>query len=151
MSVLIDADADIYYFTDDLLSQGLKGGQLAADMLIEKVRDHLVSLGPSFKDATTIPIMVKAYANLSGLSYHLRDIASPKEINQFWIGFSQRSPFIDFVDVGSGKEAADNKIRGTSPTSTLRLAAFLFRPIPTYPVRLRRNANYMYRSPPVQH
>ncbi|KAH7380813.1 hypothetical protein BKA64DRAFT_713363 [Cadophora sp. MPI-SDFR-AT-0126] len=111
VSVLIDADADIYYFTNDLLSQGLKGGQLAADMLIEKVKEHLVSLGPSFRDPTTIPIMVKAYANLSGLTYHLRDIASPKELSQFWIGFSQRSPFIDFVDVGSGKEAADNKIR----------------------------------------
>ncbi|KAK0122822.1 hypothetical protein ONS96_009855 [Cadophora gregata f. sp. sojae] len=111
VSVLIDADADIYYFTNNLLSQGLKGGQLAADMLIEKAREHLVSLGPSFKDAMTIPIMVKAYANLGGLTSHLRDIASPKEIVQFWIGFSQRSPFIDFVDVGSGKEAADNKIR----------------------------------------
>ncbi|KAH7323783.1 hypothetical protein BKA65DRAFT_511461 [Rhexocercosporidium sp. MPI-PUGE-AT-0058] len=114
VSVLIDADADIYYFADEYLTQGLKGGQAAADMLVEKVREHLLSLGPSFKNAKSIPIVVKAYANLTGLAYHFKKenkVYNLQDVSQFWAGFSQRYPFIDFVDVGSGKEAADNKIR----------------------------------------
>ncbi|KAG4431483.1 hypothetical protein IFR05_013037 [Cadophora sp. M221] len=114
VSVLIDADADIYYFADEFISQGLKGGQAAADKLIEKTREYLLSHGPSFKNAKSIPIVVKAYANLTGLGYHFKKenkIYNPQEVTQFWAGFSQRHPFIDFVDVGSGKEAADNKIR----------------------------------------
>ncbi|KAL5315624.1 hypothetical protein ACEPPN_016493 [Leptodophora sp. 'Broadleaf-Isolate-01'] len=114
VSVLIDADADIYYFADEFISQGHKGGQAAADKLMEKIREYLLSLGPSFKNAKSIPIVVKAYANLTGLGYHFKKenkVYNPQEVTQFWAGFSQRHPFIDFVDVGSGKEAADNKIR----------------------------------------
>jgi len=78
-----------------------------------KVRDHLVSL--EMKDATTISVVVKAYANLSGLGQACvreKKLKNVGVMSQFWIGFSRRFPLADFVDVGSGKEEADNKIRG---------------------------------------
>ena len=52
---------------------------------------------------------------MSGLAQAcVRDkkLGSTVEISQFWIGFSRRYPLVDFVDVGSGKEEADNKLRG---------------------------------------
>jgi len=112
--VLIDADADMYLFHERFLSRGLQGGQDAADEFMVKAREHLLSLEPSIDDAKTIPVMVKAYANLSGLAQAcVRDkkLSSVSDMVQFWIGFSRRYPLVDFVDVGSGKEEADNKIR----------------------------------------
>ena len=93
----------------------MQGGQAAADKFMAKVREHLSSLGHSFEDAKTVPVMVKAYGNLSGLAQAcVRDkkLGSITEMVQFWIGFSRRYPLVDFVDVGSGKEEADNKLRG---------------------------------------
>ncbi len=130
MLVLIDADADNYIvswpmvavkplltiqFHDKYLSRGLAGGQAAADQFMEKVREHLVSLGSAIKDPKTVSVMVKAYANLSGLAQAcVRDkkVSSVGDMIQFWIGFTRRYPLVDFVDVGSGKEEADNKLKG---------------------------------------
>lgn len=84
---------------------------------MEKVREHLASLGSVISDPKTVPVVVKAYANLSGLAHAcVRDkkLGSVSEMTQFWIGFTRRCPLIDFVDVGSGKEEADSKIRGAS-------------------------------------
>ena len=35
---------------------------------MEKVREHLASIVPAIEDVKSIPVMVKAYANLSGLA-----------------------------------------------------------------------------------
>jgi hypothetical protein len=102
-------------FHDKYLSRGLAGGQAAADHLMEKVREHLASLGPAISDPKTVPVMAKAYANLSGLAQACvrdRKLSSVGDMTQFWIGFTRRYPLVDFVDVGSGKEEADNKLRG---------------------------------------
>ncbi|KAF8848884.1 hypothetical protein BDZ45DRAFT_680905 [Acephala macrosclerotiorum] len=111
--VLVDADADIYMFRWDLLARGMQGGQAAAELLVAKVREHLGSL-ESIKDAEKVPIMVKAYANLHGLAQAcVRDkkVTSATTIVDFWCGFTRRFPLVDFVDVGPGKEEADNKLR----------------------------------------
>ncbi|KAH8757115.1 hypothetical protein BGZ57DRAFT_932890 [Hyaloscypha finlandica] len=103
--VLVDADADIYLFQEKYLSR---------DDFMTKVREYLVSLGPAMKDAKTIPVIVKAYANLSGLAQAcVRDkkVGSAGDMGQFWCGFTRRYPLVDFVDVGAGKEEADNKLR----------------------------------------
>jgi len=112
--VLIDADADIYLFHEKYLKRGLLGGQEAADEFVSKVREYLVALG-SIIGASDVQIVVKAYANLSGLAQacvRAGMSGSVTDISQFWVGFSRRYPQVDFVDVGSGKEEADNKIRG---------------------------------------
>jgi hypothetical protein len=94
----------------------MHGGQSAADDFMGKVREYLVSLDPPINNARTIPVIVKAYANLSGLAQAcVRDkkVSSVGEMAQFWCGFTRRFPLVDFVDVGAGKEEADNKLRGT--------------------------------------
>jgi hypothetical protein len=103
-------------FQEKYLSRGMQGGQSATDDFMTKVRKSLVSLGPAMKDAKTILVIVKAYANLSGLAQAcVRDkkVGSAGDMGQFWCGFTRRYPLVDFVDVGAGKEEADNKLRGT--------------------------------------
>jgi hypothetical protein len=93
----------------------MQGGQLAADKFMEKVREHLAALVPAIPNVKSIPVVVKAYANLSGLAQVcVRDkkLNSIGDLTQFWIGFTRRYPLIDFIDVGFGKEEADNKLRG---------------------------------------
>ncbi|KAH6664527.1 hypothetical protein B0J14DRAFT_661436 [Halenospora varia] len=112
--VLIDADADMYMFDQRYLSRGLAGGQDAADDLTAIVREYCLSLGFPVHQAENIPIVVKAYANLFGLGKACAEkqlTNSVYDVIQFWIGFSRRHPLFDFVNVGSGKEEADNKIR----------------------------------------
>lgn len=91
------------------------GGQDAADNLVTIVRGYCVSLGFSVYEAENVPIVVKAYANLLKLGKACveKQLAnSVYDVAQFWIGFSRRQPMFDFVDIGFGKEEADNKIRG---------------------------------------
>jgi hypothetical protein len=66
-------------------------------------------------DDAGVEIVVRAFANVDGLSLKLvRDgvIKDRMVLRAFFAGFSNRLALFDFVDVGSGKERADNKIRG---------------------------------------
>lgn len=54
-------------FRWDMLARGIQGGQAAAESLVAKVREYIGSLD-SFKDTDSVPIVVKAYANLHGLA-----------------------------------------------------------------------------------
>ncbi|KAL8984573.1 MAG: hypothetical protein Q9205_001490 [Flavoplaca limonia] len=108
--VLIDADGDGYMFKDNFLNQNEKGGELAADELLAGVRLHLSDVSAGLSD---VDIKVCAYANFNGLekackNRHMKATAS---LRLFATGFSGRHPLLDFVDVGAGKERADNKIR----------------------------------------
>ncbi|KAL2063045.1 hypothetical protein VTL71DRAFT_6117 [Oculimacula yallundae] len=113
--VLIDADAQTNLFHDQYLTRGFEGGHAAAVALTDKVQDHLIKgLGASVEKAKALPIMIKAYANLQGLSnFCVRDqrLSSPDALSRFWSGFSRSSALVDFVDVGWGKEEADSKLR----------------------------------------
>lgn len=83
-----------------------------------KVRQYL---HPFVKDAETVTIMVKAYANLNGLAQACVKNGKLKVgtlLTQFVIGFNRRYPLFDFVDVGPGKEEADNKLRGMASASS---------------------------------
>lgn len=103
-----------YQFREEYLSRGMAGGQDAADQFMVKVREHLASLDSAINDPKTVPVIVKAYANLSGLAQAcVRDgkLGSISDMAQFWIGFTRRYPLVDFVDVGSGKDEADNKLK----------------------------------------
>jgi len=104
----------MYQFHEKYLSRGLDGGQAAADQFMEKVREHLASLGAVINDPKTVPVVVKAYAHLSGLAHACvrdRKLSFVGDMTQFWIGFTRRYPLVDFVDVGLGKEEADNKLK----------------------------------------
>ena len=70
-------------------------------------------------DSDRLDVVVKAFAHLDGLGSRLVREARVKDTAQvraFCAGFSSRLPMFDFVDVGFGKERADNKIRGTMHT-----------------------------------
>ena len=132
--VLIDADADDYIvrlvnvfsdfystlqltiltkqFQEKFLNSGAVGGRDAADELNGRIRDYLHSLD---LDLAHTRIIVRAYADVKGLQ--ARCIKNEKmkpgsSMLQFTHGFNQRQGLFDFVDVGPGKESADNKIRG---------------------------------------
>jgi hypothetical protein len=131
--VLIDADADIYLvshcmvcrcipltswcvqFHERYLRRGEKGGEEAADDLMAKVREYVSSY---VTDSQNIRVMVKCYANLTGLAqaYMKRSKkTAANNFNQLVVGFTRRYDLFDFVDVGAGKEETDSKIRGMAP------------------------------------
>lgn len=110
--VLIDADADGYIFKEDYYKD-IDGGRNAALDLEAAVREYLKSSHP---DLSSMPIMIKAFANADGLAPLLvraKLLKSPESLTSFAKGFSQARDASDFVLVGSGKDRADEKIKGT--------------------------------------
>lgn len=91
---------------------GRKGGEDAADALLAELQGYMRELTGV---PNTMDILVRAFANISGLGRTLVRDGRLQDINHlraFATGFSNRQVFFDFVDVGSGKERADYKIQG---------------------------------------
>ncbi|KAH8598631.1 hypothetical protein B0O99DRAFT_684021 [Bisporella sp. PMI_857] len=108
---LIDADADCYVFHDQFIARGEKGGEDAADALLAALQQFVRGLAG---EPNEMDIMVRAFANLSGLGAALRRdgrLRDKDELRAFATGFSSRQAFFDFVDIGPGKERADLKVR----------------------------------------
>lgn len=86
-------------------------GKDAADELFARVREYVKSLELGDDE---LEIVVRAFANLKDLRTaclkHGKMIQD-SSINLFAQGFNHRRPLFDFLDVGKGKEQADNKIR----------------------------------------
>lgn len=126
MLVLIDADADgyivgifsakdqksspyMFQFRGDYY-RDIDGGRNAALDLETAVKEHLKSSHP---ELSSMPIMIKAFANADGLAQVLAKLTkSPKSLDSFVKGFSQARDASDFVLVGSGKDRADEKVKG---------------------------------------
>ncbi|KAH9946643.1 hypothetical protein B0H21DRAFT_778993 [Amylocystis lapponica] len=109
---LIDGDGNI--FSQDLITLGQVGGRQAAMLLTKGLTDHLASIDPS--DAATPgrgQVWLTIYCNKSGLLETLlgNNVCTTEQFDAFVIGFNQASPLFAIVDVGSGKEAADSKIK----------------------------------------
>ena len=88
------------------------GGRDAADELLARVKEHLARL--KF-DVNDLQIVVRAYADINSLHttcYNKKRLKGGADVRLFAHGFNQRHALFDFVDVGPGKERADNKIRG---------------------------------------
>lgn len=128
MLVLIDADADGYIVrissakyrktSSNMLQfkeeyyKDIDGGRNAALGLEAAVREHLKSSHP---ELSSMPIMIKAFANADGLAqllFKAKLMKSPGSLTNFAKEFSQASWVSDFVLVGSGKDRADEKIKG---------------------------------------
>ncbi|KAH9944404.1 uncharacterized protein BXZ73DRAFT_40022 [Epithele typhae] len=109
---LIDGDGNI--FSSDLIKQGQVGGRQAAMLLTKGLSDHLASIDPSEASAPGRgQIWLTIYCNKSGLVETLisNAVCTMEEFEAFMLGFNQASPLFSIVDVGSGKEAADSKIK----------------------------------------
>jgi hypothetical protein len=103
-------------FLDKFVQSGTEGGHQAAKKLQEAIQvyiEDLLDSQPHWK------IVVRIYANTRGLlgiyanSHTVNDV---RLIEQFIVGFNRELPLCEFVDAGADKEAADNKIKGTSTT-----------------------------------
>lgn len=91
---------------------GRSGGVDAADLLAKSIKGYIALLDTS---AGQWSIVVRVYAHFSGLADYLSRsgfIDSAANFVAFAGGFTQHQPLFDFVDVGSGKERADHKIKG---------------------------------------
>lgn len=107
---LIDGDGNI--FSQDLLRYGLPGGRQAAALLTKGLNDHLENIDSS--DAGRAQLWLTIYFNKTGLLETLTQnhVCDAEQFEAFVMGFNQASPLFSMVDVGSGKEAADSKIKG---------------------------------------
>jgi hypothetical protein len=114
--VLLDGDGMI--FNEDLLQQGERGGKEAASQLWTAMNDFIQQALPHLSSPK---ILARIYANVKGLGDVLQkssivDRASLFE--DFARGFNGSKLLFDFIDVGAGKDKADDKITGQSSHST---------------------------------
>lgn len=101
-------------FNDDLIKQGEIGGKEAAARLYDAVRDYVGHSIPEMP--SDYKIVTRIYANLKGLGeicYKAALLDSPSTMENFARGFTGSKHLFDFIDVGTGKDRADDKISGT--------------------------------------
>ena len=100
-------------FEDRLIQKGESGGREAAGQLWGAVRDYVHQKMPSI--SSDYKIVTRVYANLKGLGdacVKSGIVNSPSLLEEFARGFTGSKQLFDFVDVGSGKDRADDKICG---------------------------------------
>ena len=138
--VLIDGDGAI--FDDKFISQGEAGGREAARSLwnsvTEYVQQKLGNIPSDFK------IVTRVYANLKGLGDVCRKaglIDRSEMIEEFARGFTGSKQLFDFVDVGMGKDRADDKISGELSSCMAKLSLTIVRNIQITPLRLSLSAH----------
>ncbi|KAF2126592.1 hypothetical protein P153DRAFT_297477 [Dothidotthia symphoricarpi CBS 119687] len=107
--VLIDGDGMI--FREEFVSDGERGGRRAASQLYAAVQEYIET------ETTDIPlgarIVCRVYANVRGLGDVLVKTGAVEYVGQFedfMRGFTRGKTLFDFIDVGSGKDRADEKI-----------------------------------------
>ncbi|KAG9190991.1 hypothetical protein G6011_09079 [Alternaria panax] len=107
--VLIDGDGMI--FSDKYLCEGEQGGRCAAFDLSAAVQEYVDN------DCNDIPygvrIVCRIYANVRGLGDVLVRRGAYQdsfEFEEFVRGFTRGKILFDFIDVGAGKDRADEKI-----------------------------------------
>ncbi|KAF1847003.1 uncharacterized protein K460DRAFT_51679 [Cucurbitaria berberidis CBS 394.84] len=106
--VLIDGDGMV--FRDEFLREGEQGGRHAAAQLSAAVQSYVEA-------ETDIPlgarIVCRIYANVHGLADVLVRAGAIEDVGQFEDfarGFTRGKTLFDFIDVGAGKDRADEKI-----------------------------------------
>jgi hypothetical protein len=112
--VLVLVDGDGLIFEDHLLQKGEAGGKEAAGQLWSAIRNHMHR-----QNLPDIPndykIVTRVYANLRGLSNICKltgIIDNSATMEEFARGFTGSKQLFDFVDVGFGKDRADEKVSG---------------------------------------
>ncbi|EFE41342.1 CCCH zinc finger DNA binding protein [Trichophyton verrucosum HKI 0517] len=114
---LLDGDGMI--FRDSLVQQGEKGGKDAANQLWLAIRDYT---SETFTNIHSPKIVARIYANVRGLGETLFKagiIDKPSVFEDFVRGFNGGRLLFDFVDVGSGKDRADDKLAELTRRITL--------------------------------
>ncbi|KAL2857001.1 hypothetical protein BJX68DRAFT_229908 [Aspergillus pseudodeflectus] len=107
--VLLDGDGMIFH--DELLQMGEDGGRKAAKELYSSVEAYV---DENFPSIISPKIITKLYVSMKGLcdSCVRGGITTdPSILDDFARGFNSSYPLFDLVDVGSGKDAAHDKIK----------------------------------------
>lgn len=100
-------------FDDQFIKRGELGGREAAAMLGTCIREYLHQRIPTLP--SDYKIATRIYANLKGLGevcYRAGLLDRAALIEDFARGFTGSKQLFDFVDVGMGKDRADDKISG---------------------------------------
>ena len=108
--VLIDGDGMI--FDDNLIKHGENGGRQAASLLWNAISECVHNTMDLQSD---IRIVTRIYANVRGLGdvcHKAGILAKPEMMEDFARGFTGSKQLFDFVDVGIGKDRADDKLSG---------------------------------------
>ncbi|KAL8827583.1 MAG: hypothetical protein Q9170_006958 [Blastenia crenularia] len=109
VSVLIDGDGMI--FEDDMIRRGEVGGKEAAAILWNQIKDYVHEKLPDVPSECRI--VTRVYANLKGLAevcYKAGIAERASLVEDFYRGFTGSKILFDFIDVGPGKDRADEKI-----------------------------------------
>ncbi|KAI9740005.1 MAG: hypothetical protein M1835_003166 [Candelina submexicana] len=107
--VLIDGDGMI--FQDYLLQDGEPGGKDAAASLWTDVLKYVQSNLPDLP--SDVKIVARIYANTKGLAETCARagiVSNPSTVEDFARGFTRSKHLFDFIDVGHGKDRADDKL-----------------------------------------
>ncbi|KAL5381134.1 hypothetical protein DPSP01_007388 [Paraphaeosphaeria sporulosa] len=109
--VLILIDGDGMIFENEFLQKGLAGGKQAAVSLYSTIATYIE------RETRTIPptsrVLCRIYANVKGLADVLVRagiVNKAAQFEDFTRGFTNGRTFFDFIDVGPGKDRADDKI-----------------------------------------
>lgn len=100
-------------FHTHLLQGVINGGHEAGHLLNSEIRQLLHQ---RCEGSGSWSIMVQIYANFDGLAkklHSLNIIRSPGEFHAFAKAFNLSQGLFNLIDVGSGKERADHKIKGS--------------------------------------
>ncbi|KAG8897231.1 hypothetical protein FRB99_008350, partial [Tulasnella sp. 403] len=110
---LIDGDGAV--FAEELLIKGKTGGHDAAAALRELIKEQVDQGSQNNRRISSPEIICTVYINGQGLSKTLsadiNDVCTPQNFTDFIYGFNESTPLFTAVDVGSGKEAVDAKLR----------------------------------------
>lgn len=100
-------------FEDHLVKKGEIGGKEAAAALWAATRDYIHRTVPGL--SSDYKIVTRIYANLKGLGeacHRAAILENPAIMEHFARGFTGSKHLFDFIDVGVGKDRADDKISG---------------------------------------
>jgi hypothetical protein len=107
---LVVVDGDGYIFDERFVKDGEEGGSRAAKQLNDTIKDSLRRKG-----LETCEVMIRVYANLTGLSKALCKNglagAEKRSLSSFTAGFNRSYGLADFIDAGELKENADFKLK----------------------------------------
>ncbi|RMZ90855.1 hypothetical protein DV736_g1889, partial [Chaetothyriales sp. CBS 134916] len=111
--VLAVVDGDNALFRDEYVQDSAAGGERAAQKLRQSIFDYLKDK-PFFQH--DFKIIIKVYANLQGLCrLYLENKIIPNysALYHFVQGFNKTSDYVEMIDAGNLKEAADTKVKAT--------------------------------------
>jgi hypothetical protein len=97
---------------DQFLHNVEQGGKDAAHQLTTTLNEYVARNLPN---VTSPKIVTRVYANVKGLGdacYNAGIVNKPSVVDDFVRGFNESQPLFDFVDIGQGKDRADDKISG---------------------------------------